>query len=69
MLQLRELFLSIVVRRSIVIRPNGNCGVVDEHKVLLGRAASTRRHGRESIHLELLVVDSASEASGMADAT
>ena len=69
MLRLHEPVLSIVVRRRSVARPNGNRGVVDEHKALLGHAASTQRHGQESIHLELLVVDSASEASGMADAT
>jgi hypothetical protein len=63
-----ELFLSTVVRRSIVARLTDNRGVVGENKVLLGHAASTLHHGRKSIHLELLVVDSASEASGMAAA-
>jgi hypothetical protein len=63
-----EPLLSILVRRSIVARLTGNRGVVDANKSLLGHAASTLHHGRKSIHLELLVVDSASEVSGMADA-
>jgi len=43
--------------------------VVDAHKVLLDQAAARPCHGQEASHLKLLVVDSASEASGMANAT